>query len=664
MKRQLLLAAGAILGTSPAAAAAPSIWPVEGLYGFESTACLPRAKGALTAMIAPGLCPALAPAARLAAGRQFVTSMRRHFPNVVDQFAASMPRDATPRAKLASGLIASLRLTRATIWTVDKGNSVDGFLPVTLTLDITNPATGEVVFTRTRSEIGEAVFSADSVETALAAQLPGKLATMTEALVAAAAAEWRPERQVATVVGRAGDSWVIDRGRLDGLRIDDSIGADGQVTFAGPNYAIVRPVLGEYKVGQTLERTSLAPANILARPTVLTAMVNLPDGYSRPYLTQTFEDALGSRASLSPMPVNPGFTSLRGMAIGEAEMPSSDDRPLPDYVAAVSIVDLPSARIASNVPGVSIERHAALAFVSLIDRSGRVVHSVRGNGRIEDQVSGDMRFSVEQRRDTVIRNALLDAAAKLASFKPKNIELPVTADKGVISIADPQAALPLDQELMVLRPAGRVGRVDRVYYPVGRLRSAEVIEGGVRATDAGIEPLAVREGDLVSVEQTGSSLGWRRTIGRCLAQGAPKFDDRGNAPAPIASAAADAFFPASFGAPVRRWDVPAVLAELKSDFANWNRFVPAAEFAQERCYVPVVAVTSAAKAGSYSIVAGYTLFDGGAKVLGSGLQATLTPTAVPPATPAGQVRAMLDQDVANALLPLMEQAAKSMASTR
>ncbi|GAA4019329.1 hypothetical protein GCM10022280_18930 [Sphingomonas swuensis] len=654
---------GAALIAVPASAAELSIWAVPGLYGFENTACKPR-EGRATAMIAKPLCPVLEGKGQVIAAQQFVASMKRNFPKVVEKFAAQLPNDATPRAKLSSGLIASLRLTRATIWTVNKGTSVDGFLPVTLTLDITNPATGEVVFTRTRSETGEGTFLAATAETEIAASLPAKLSTMIESLVASAARDWHPERQVATVIGRAGDAWVVDRGRANGLRTHDSIGADGRVTFAGPNFAIVQPTLGEYKVGQTLERTSAAPAAVLARPSVLTAIVQVPEGYSPTYLAQTFEDALGAKASLSPMPVNPGFADLRRYAVGEAQMSSSDDRPLPDYVAAVSIVHLPSGRIASNIPGVSIERHAAAVFVSLIDRTGRVVHSVQGMGRIQDEVSRDMRFSAEQRRETVIRNALLDAAAKLATFKPKNLELSVAVDGKSISIVDPQGALPLGQEVTVLRSAGRVGSVDRVYFPVGRLRTSEIMPGGVSARPDDVEPAALRKGDLVNVEYTGSGLAWRRTVGRCLEALIPRLDDRGSNPVPVASSAADAFFSANYAAPVRRWDVPPALSDLKADFANWSRFVPAGTFTADRCYVPVIAVTPDAKTRGYSLLAGYTLFEGATKITGSGLQANLTPTLIPPGTPADQAKAILDQDVALALLPLMERAAKSLNSAR
>lgn len=658
MRRVIVLLASIAAGSTASAAPGPSIWPVAGLYGFENTACRASGDGPLTAMIDPSLCAALSDAVRKSAGRIFAASVTRHFPGAVATFAASLPAAATPRARLSSGLIASLRLTRASIWTVPKGRTVDGFLPLTLTLDITNPATGEVVFTRTRSDVGDGVFSSTGLEQELAAQLPRKLASLIEGLVAHAARDWRPQQQTATVVGRAGEGWVVDKGRLDGLRADDSIGADGRILSIGPHYAIVRPTLGEYRTGERLERTSVAPADRLGRPTVLTALTHVPASYSPLYLGQVFEDALGAGQALSPMPVNPGFASLRELALGEAQMPSTDPRPLPEYVAAVSVIALKKASFASNIAGVNIERHAAFAFVTLVDRSGRVVHAVQGEGRIEDKTSGDMRFSEEQRRDTVIRNALLNAAAKLATFKPRTVELAIRSAGVSMLIDDKAGALPLGAELTVLRPAGRVGSVDGVYYPVGSVQTREASAAGVVAANSGPNVLKLRHGDMISLEQTGTPLAWRGTVSRCFKAGLPAFEDRGQTSVPIASMAADAFFPARFAGPVRLWNLPSALGFFQTHFGNWASFTPARAVTSGRCYVPVIAVARDERtASAYALTAGFTMFDGDAKISGSGLQATLTPTRLPAGTPADQAAAVLDHDIARTILPLLERAA-------
>jgi hypothetical protein len=65
---------------------------------------------------------------------------------------------------------------------------------------------------------------------------------------------------------------VIDKGRAAGLRDGDAIGADGIVLHAGASYAVVRPALGRYREGDLLARTLVAPADVLALPSVLVSV--------------------------------------------------------------------------------------------------------------------------------------------------------------------------------------------------------------------------------------------------------------------------------------------------------------------------------------------------------------------------------------------------------
>lgn len=669
-RRLVLLAMlPALPAFSDASAAAPHIWAVAGLYGLERSACGIDAGSASdgdTAMIAPALCASLNVPARQQIGHRFAAAMAAHFPGVETHFAESLPADATLHARLAGSLVASLRLTRATIWRIDKQVGTDSFLPITLTLDITNVATGEVLFSRTRSQIATGSYASAEVETALAAQFPGKLDETMQALVAEAAADWKPAAQTATVLGRAGDSWIVDRGRTQGLHKGDAIGEDGQITYTGAGYALVRPTLSRYAIGQTLTRTTVAPVEMLARPSVLAVLDGPPDGYAAPYLTEMFEDALGTHGGLMPMPINPGFANLRTMALGEAMAPSSDDRSLPDYVAVVHVALLPSASVASNIPGVSIERHDARAYVMLVDRSGRAVFAVQGVGRITDQVSGTTRFSAEQRHDTAIRDALIDAATKLAAFRPQPLTLPITRSGPQMLIADAGGALPLGAQLVVLRDAGTVKGVSGpVRVPVGQVTTQELADGGVIAGNADVTPLALHAGDVVAIEQAGPALQARRPVMQCLdGAGRPATDDRGTIAAPFWPWAAAGSFAAHFRAPVEIAGLADRLSGFAVDFAGWDHFAPANLKPATLCFVPVMAVATGAPSrhgATYQLTAGYTLMQGATKLAGGGVQVALTPTAVPSGTPDTVAGAMLQQDLADQLPPLAERAAAALA---
>ncbi len=666
MKRGALLAALLWPGVAMAQTA-PHIWAVRGLYGLDRSACGSDGSGeaANTAMIAPPLCANLDDAARQTIGQHFVDAMAAHFPGVEARFGQSLPSDATPRARLAGSLIASLSLTRAVIWRVDKQAGTDAFLPITLTLDITNATTGEVVFTRTRSQIPQGSYAPSAVEAALTAQFPAKLDETMQALVVEAAADWKPWAQTATVVARAGDSWIVDRGRALGLRAGDAVGEDGHITYAGAGYAVVRPTLGGYTIGQTLTRTTVTPAEMLSRPSVLTVLNDAPDGYAAPYLTGIFEEALGAHAGFAPMPVNPGFAHLRSMALGEAQSPSTESRSLPDYVAVVRVVLLPSASFASNIPGITIERHDARAFVTLVDRTGRAVFAVQGSGRIVDQVSGATRFAIEQRHDTAIRNALIDAATHLMAFRPQPLTLPITRAGDRVVIGDSGGALPLNAQLTVLRDTGTVKGVEgHVRVPVGQVTTGEIASGGVLANNADPIPLDLHAGDVVAIDQAGPPLLARRAVMQCVdPSGHPRIEDRGQLPATVWAEAAGASFAAHYRGPVRVAGLADRLAAFGADFAGWDRYAPAGLRDADSCFVPVVAVAAPAPSdhgGAYRLTAGFALMRGDTKLKGGGVQVALKPTALPAGASAGTTAAMLQQDLADQLPVLADRAATAL----
>ncbi len=648
-----------------AQAVAPHLWAVPGLYGVDRSACQ-QSSSLDTAMVAPLFCPALDAKAREAIGQRFVSAMAGAFPGVEARFAQALPADATPRAKLASTLIASLRMTRATVWRVDKAVGVDAFLPITLTLDVTNAATGEVVFTRTRTTVSQGTYPSAGIEAALFAQFPSALDAAMQALVRDAAAQWHPYSQAATVVGKVDAGWVVNRGRIHGLRAGDAVGEDGTILYSGAGYAVVKPVLGDYRMGQALSRVAVAPAAMLAKPSVLTAMATVPQGYAAPYLSEIFEDALGSHG-FAPMPVNPAFVSLRTRAISEASGLSSETRSLPDYIARVSVADMAPAAFASNIPGVTIERHEAHAFVELVDRSGRVVFTAHGVNRIEDQVSGETRFAPEQRRDTVVRNALIDAATRLAAFAPQPLRLPIRTVGERMIVTDPAGSLPLGSELVVLRDAGRMTGIEgAVFTPVGRIRTDEITTDGVTASSADVTGISLHGGDVVSLEQAGRPLAIRRAVLPCTdPAGAARLDDRGSVKMNMWLMAATTSFAGRYAGPVYLADLPALLRPHGTEFAGWDKFAPAIARSADSCFTPVVSVAPATDEKGrrrYAVAVGYSMMRGDAKLASGGLQMQLAPTALPAGTAEDVVAAMLQQDLLSAAVPLAERVAAGLAT--
>jgi len=653
-----------LAGLHPAAIAqeAPHVWPAPGLYGLDRTVCgHDDQRASATAEIAPTLCPYLDNVHRNAIGSRFAQLMLARFPGAEANFAAHLPAGTTARARLAGTLIASLRLSRATIWTVSKPGGDDGFLPITLTLDIVNAATGEVVFSRHVTKIAEGQFANGSAEREIASQFPRQLDQLMLDLVADAASNWHPDALKGFVIDEIeledGKAWVINKGRLAGLRAGDGIGADGHVLHAGASYALVRPTLGIYHAGDALSRTLVSPAQLLARPSVLVSVGQHPGDMGAGYLAGIFEDAIAAQGMFAAVPVTPAFAALRTAALGEAGAVGMDSRALPDFVAGVDTVVLPAGHFPSAVPGISTARFEAHVFVSLVDRTGRIVAAFHGTNRIEDKIAQGMAFSDAQRQDTVLRNALFDAAQKMASWHPKPGTLAVSARDGAIWIDDPANALPTGTMVPVLRNFGPKGAVrEDVRAPVAHLTTQASEGGGVVAFDADPLPYHPRNGDIVPLDAEGPPLASRGGLAQCLnADGGPEVADHGSVPVQVWGAAAEGILALHGKWPIRSVAIAERLAPLKEMFAGWDRFAPAQRPDSGRCFIPLVQATPGADGVTLGI--GYRIVHGNDAPVTSGLGIKLRPAAVPVGTSVEAAAAQLQVDLAHAVLPLAEQAA-------
>jgi hypothetical protein len=651
----------------------PWLWAAPALYGFETGACTEdgTALGATRqSAIAPLFCPTLGMEQRMVWGGRFADLVRANFPQVENDFGSHLPADASAQAKLRSSLVASLRLTRAMYSIVRKPVGIDAYLPLTLTLDITNPATGEVVFTKTRNSLASGTYSEASYLSEVLRQFPQTMENELVALVRDAAKEFQPYTHANKVVGKirlddGQDAYVLDAGRNGGLRTGSSVGSDGTVIFSGPDYAVFQSVLTKYEKGDTVRLVATAPVETLARPSILTFVVDQPAGYSPEWLTQIIEDEVGGNGTLSPVPVNPAFVSVRRIALNGAgnDLPL-EARSLPDYIATTSIVLFDPVKHASDIPGTNVERYEAAAFITLSDVSGRTVGTWRGSGLIEDHVTAGIRLPPAQRNEAVIRNAIADAAKKMRSFRRMPQFVPISRRGEDYFVSDRTGGVPLNVTLPVLRRSGRIpGISEEILVPVGSIRTTNMIANDLIAINAGVGELRMSGREYVALESAGRPTQARKVAAQCRdSRGGFAIDDRGRMAmhsfAPAALSVASNAMPA----PVRNDAIGSFQDLLTRNFAEGARLSAIYSETPEVCFLPVIAVVPSG--ATYAITVGFSLHEGadsrGPKLTSSGFQTQLTPTAMPPGTDETSVFAMLQSDLAREILPLAERAAAAI----
>ena len=197
-------------------------------------------------------------------------------------------------------------MVRASRYMVNKGTTTDIFLPLTVSLKFTNILSGEVLFTRSHTEIQPASFLAadlesDATKDVLRKHYQELLKTSLENVIKAASQHFQPA-QISTTVQKVWKGYVILGKGLDaGIGNNDELvqsdGSSIRVIHAEANYAVAIPILGkDIHKDAVFEKIATSTRNAVRKPKALLADIHVPAGYSKNLVEQLFSDNLGDAA--------------------------------------------------------------------------------------------------------------------------------------------------------------------------------------------------------------------------------------------------------------------------------------------------------------------------------------------------------------------------------
>lgn len=523
--RLILGLALAGFGSGAAHAKDLTIWVAPVLYGYSESKCVPHNADSPRAatQIDSRLCAALNPDANPAFVAHFKREMLAAFPDrITEKPGHNLPDSVPLDQRLNSTLSASLHISRANIWTVSQNNGANTvYLPVSITLNLTNINTGEVMFTQRLSLIKPLTAEDRNVERFAREQLPDHLREAISQLVRQSAALFSPNPVSATVRGAHDKSYVIDRGRSAGILTGESLRDDVKVLFADADYAIVKPTIPDEKLenGLVLSKPNFKPAEYLAKHSVMVVNGTTPEGMSPSYLKRIFEDRLGTTATFNISYVNPAIENIRRLAVGAALSNANNNmRPAPDYFIYFESYALAPTRLPTNIPGRFINTYEAYTIAYITDSSGRIVYSQIATDRLTDEV-GSIGFSTEQRQETAVSNSIVKVVDLIATeFKPSSLRIPISVSHGEVTVVDPNGMLSDDAVGMVLRKAGRVGGIRDVWTRVNTSRISFDDDKVVLKQEDETEPKTI-SGDVFAIESGGAmAAGSRQAFGACPAQ--------------------------------------------------------------------------------------------------------------------------------------------------
>ncbi|CAN0623629.1 conserved exported protein of unknown function [Burkholderia multivorans] len=458
--KAITLAAAMALGCVPgygAPASSVSLYVVPGIF-FDDAAGTPGSAGG-SSKIDPAFRSSLDIGQAVGLLQQ---QAQAHFPSLTATI------DSKNRLRT---LALSVQVTRVSRYQIDKTDgTTDIYLPITLSAYFSNPMTGEVLqsFSQTRYDVLTVSRSLQPQDVAakVGAAYRSGFAALLDKILTSAASQFNPY----VVDARVADTWkgfvILDKGYQSGIGkgdVMDDGDAEIRVEYAGQNYAVGVPVLGTPKDGAVFSRASTMALSDVKKPRVLSLVSDgnpdLPNAVS----TQLFTDKLGSNAPFATLPLNANFSQVQASIDSHTGIGHdvSGKRALPDYFIRMVLPEAQHYVLPTNLGYKTQQSVQAWAFAELLSRNGRVLYSADVNARIDDTVTSGSGFSVESRKEVVLKNALNDLAERFSKevrFKPMTLKV-ADVSSDTIQVEDPGMNLQPGDPIRVYHSAGRPGGI-------------------------------------------------------------------------------------------------------------------------------------------------------------------------------------------------------------
>ena len=314
-----------------------------------------------------------------------------------------------------------------------------------------------------------------------------------------------------------------------------------------------------------------------------------------------------------------------------------------------------------------------VAFAEVSDRSGRVLFGAFGRDRVEDEIDYGVALNAADRREIVVKNAILDLAGKFAAgLKIKSARLAITAAGEELSIRDEHGMLAPEASVRVFRSLGRVsGIADEVLVPIWEIAVTEAGDGMARARL--VLPVIEnapppKKGDLVLLDGIESHRATRARLGACGAA-----ERLGAVDLPGYNDLALNLFASSYGAPFYLGGLTRHAAQLVSAGCGFKSGAPLREPTIDLCVQPVyridLAAPSCSDAGCAAVASvrlTYRLREGaGGEIrVKRGIETQMKATALPLATTTESKESSLESDLVDETLQLAPTLAASFSEEK
>lgn len=461
---------------------APAIYPVKELFGFDAPALTNKAPFFSKWVTTRGK-----------NNNESLTKLANEFDSAFrKEFGQLAANDITDVNK-HEVLVASLHLIRASQYVVPKMGNYEVHMPITLSIVITNPSTGEVLYSFTKTSYATALLANPNLDAqsdmVLYEQTVSNYQSLLQALIRDAKNGYNPEKIEVTVQKIWNGLYILDKGGKFGIAKDDSMvdAASNEISikYVTEDYAVASSLLGKVNQGQKFFKYATAStANQFNKPRVLT----MHDGWKDPLLTDVsrfFDSEVSKESAFTLLPVNEYFRKLlaaiaRDTYAGKYE--TTQQRAIPDFILKFSAT-APRAYTMTESGKFSVNAYEQYVLGELLDKQGRILFSAVGTDRIEDKNVDGMVFDKQARLEVLLKNSVVNLAEKFASsIKFSHYLHPVTNVSGnSVEIEDKSRELRIGQGVTLFRNIGSVEGISTdVIIPTWQASVVEADQGKVK----------------------------------------------------------------------------------------------------------------------------------------------------------------------------------------
>ena len=394
----------------------------------------------------------------------FIEPMKANFPNITETFS--------DRTKYKT-FVAYMTIPRVSANEYLRGELVDIYLPMTVSIHFANAATGEILYSYPFTEYSKYKTTKANIENStkvineLYMQTYNNLA---QYIVKKSAEEFKPFSIDVKVIDTYRNIYILDKGSTDGIvkgdLLSDPLGNQISVIFSDLNYSVAEKMIGNINRESIFSKYATGSIAQVKKPKVL-----LVNNLNNAMAYNLFITALGNSAEFSLITVDKTFYEMQEVLVSlndDFKTENMQNRTLPEYFLELNITNPLYTRYPTNKDYCYLDKYSVIAGASLYDNTGRIVFTKCIYDEIIDNNVADMKFTNEARFDVLLKNALLKLAEAFSKeVKFKEAELKIFDIKGnYIYLEDPNGLLNIGKSICIFRRIKTELKGNEILIPV------------------------------------------------------------------------------------------------------------------------------------------------------------------------------------------------------